>query len=243
MDASVPKLTANSDDARPQSSVHPTSGKPRRLSTRRAAAWSVAVASELASEGIVELIPVFQGKSILDFKFLTVCAAAAAFLRAEPDAFVNRTVRQVLRPGPATDRTVEAYRAVFVGEVARVHVGDGSGVFEGHSVLHHISRTDTGLSVTLTCPHASERKREAEAAQRASLSGAGSDTAFDMSLSPSSAGRSADQATWSARFADHLRTLIPSGFPTQTRVVDGQFTCWGHLDPVDVARLYADGST
>jgi hypothetical protein len=216
---------------------------PRRLSARRAVAWSVAVAAELASAGVVELIPVFKGEAILDFNFLTVCAAAAAFLRAEPDAFVNRTVRQVLRPGPATDRTVEAYRAVFIGKEDSVHVGEGSGLCEGHAVLHHISRTESGLSATLTCPHASERKLEAEAAQRACPDGAASDTVSDMSPSLSSAGSSADQATWSARFAAHLQTILPSGSPSQLGVVDGQFTCWGHLDPVDVARLYADGST
>jgi hypothetical protein len=54
---------------------------------------------------------------------------------------------------------------------------------------------------------------------------------------------SADQASWTQRFADHLHSLRDNRGMSCSEVADSQFGPWGHLDPIDAAILYAQCET
>ena len=126
------------------------------------ARWQLAVATELAEPGILNLFPVFVGRELVDFKFLDVCAAAAAYLGAEPDAFVNRTVTDMLGRGDESAALIRVYARVFNHGSQAIEATAGRRSVLGSSVLHHVSKSGTGISVLLTCPDARARKATAE---------------------------------------------------------------------------------
>jgi hypothetical protein len=130
----------------------------------RSAAWDLAVATELAAPGTLELYPVLKAREIVDFEFLSVCSAAAAFLGAIPDRFENRTVRDLLGTTPEADRIISTYRRTAESGQPQIHVGAGCSLVFGSAVLHHVLRVGTRLLVVLTCPDAVAREAEARAA-------------------------------------------------------------------------------
>jgi len=125
------------------------------------ARWQLAVATELAETGTLHLFPVFAGRALVDFKFLDVCSAAAAYLGAEPDEFVNRTVTQMLGCTDETASLIRVYASVFNQGRQAVEVTAGRRNAIGSAVLHHVSRNEGGVSVLLTCPDARAQKAAA----------------------------------------------------------------------------------
>jgi hypothetical protein len=134
----------------------------RRLPARMHARWEFAVATELAKSGTLHLFPVFAARVLVDFKFLDVCSAAAAYLGAEPEEFVNRTVLQMFGSTDESAQLIRVYASVFNGGRDAVHIAAGRNRALGSSILHHVSRDATGVSVLLTCPDAQTRSAAAE---------------------------------------------------------------------------------
>jgi hypothetical protein len=134
----------------------------RLLPALTRARWDLAVATELAESGTLHLFPVFAGRDLADFKFLDVCGAAAAYLGAEPDEFINRTVQQVFGITEECARLIRVYASVFNGGRETVHVAAGRNRTLGSSILHHVHRNAAGVSVLLTCPDAQARRADAE---------------------------------------------------------------------------------
>lgn len=135
-----------------------------RLPALVKARWDLAVANELAEPGRLHLFPVFAARVLVDFKFLNVCTAAAAYLGVEPDSFVNRTVRQMFGSTDESAQLICVCAGVFYSGRDAFHVTTGRNSVRGSSILHHVSRNGTGVTVLLTCPDA--QARSAEAAER-----------------------------------------------------------------------------
>ena len=128
------------------------------------AQWNVDVAADCALPGVMELFPVSMAGRICDFKCLSASPQAAALLGANPEALINRTLRQiVVHTWQAKDLIAACVGVMRSGrETTYVsHAGQGA---LATPVLHRIIRTRTGLSVMLTSPAADERKQDAERA-------------------------------------------------------------------------------
>ncbi len=136
----------------------PACGSRTALGPLRRARWNVAVLTELAEPGFMELLPILaEDDSVIDFECKRASPTAALMLGRAGEDLTGRSLRNFVE-GSLGERLFEACKSAFVSgrsEVAKVQVGE-------LSVLHRVHATHDGVSIHMTCLSAMERMAVAQ---------------------------------------------------------------------------------
>lgn len=132
------------------------------------ARWRLAVMTELAEPGLMELAPVRDSQlRIVDFEWAQATSMAANLLDRLSADLAGRRLLEVMPGYQAGRKLFEAYRqvatdAMDLAVVARSLHGRIDSV-----VVHQVSCSHVGVAVVLTSPSANARKSAAERAVQA----------------------------------------------------------------------------
>lgn len=117
------------------------------------ARWNLAVLTELAEPGDMELLPILaEDESVIDFEWSRASPTATWMLGRAGEDLTGRRLRTFFE-GDLGERLFEVYKCAVVSgrsEIAKVEVGD-------LSVMHRVFSKHDGVSVHMTCLSAMER--------------------------------------------------------------------------------------
>lgn len=114
--------------------------------------WDEAVAAELATPGVVELVAVELNGSVLDFCCTSATPRGAALLGSVDGDVVGLTLAEIVGSWRRALELIRAYKGVYVRGIELAFVGEEPCRNYGGRVSHRVVRTPTGLQVVLTCP-------------------------------------------------------------------------------------------
>ncbi len=123
------------------------------------ARWQLAILSELAQPGFMQLAPVLEeGRDVRDFRWFEASPTSTRAPECAGKDLVGRSLKQVLAECGIRPWIMAVYRSAFLercSRVERVEVKDGM-------ALHQISPSPWGLTVKVTNQAAAERVLEAQ---------------------------------------------------------------------------------
>jgi len=135
-----------------QSDPLTTPSDPHVLSPTTRARWDEAVARELSTPGVVELVPVELNSTVLDFCCTSATPRGAALLGSLNGDVVGLTLTEIVGSWQRAIELIRAYKEVHRSGAELAFLAESAGAnYAGH-VLHHVVRTPVGLMLMLTCP-------------------------------------------------------------------------------------------
>ena len=118
------------------------------------ARWQLAILSELAQPGFMQLAPVLEeGGDVLDFRWLEASPTSTRALECAGKDLVGRSLKQVLAECGIRPSIMAAYRSAFLDRCSRVERVEG----KDGMALHKISPSPWGMTVKVTNQAAVER--------------------------------------------------------------------------------------
>ena len=123
------------------------------------ARWQLAILSELAQPGFMQLAPVLEeGRDVRDFRWFEASPTSTRALECAGKDLVGRSLKQVLAECGIRPSIMAAYRSAFLDRCSRVERVEG----KDGMALQQISPSPWGLTVKVTNQAAVERVLEAQ---------------------------------------------------------------------------------
>jgi hypothetical protein len=141
---------------------------PCSLGPVRRARWQLAIASELAQSGFMELAPVRDSKQqVTDFEWISATPMASRLMTGLGNELTGRRLLDVMA-NHADARTVfDAYRNVAARCMASAVVVQRSGAGMDSAVVHRVNASAESVAVVLSSPSAMSREAACKHALRA----------------------------------------------------------------------------
>jgi len=138
------------------------------LELLRHARWQLAVTSELAEPGLMELVPIHDSRrQVIDFEWTAATRMASHLLTGLEDDLTGRRLLDVMADHADAPMVFDAYRNVAAHCMASVVVVQRSGAGMVSAAVHRVHASREGIAVVLYSPSAVSREAACERALRA----------------------------------------------------------------------------
>ena len=132
------------------------------------ARWQLAVTSELAQPGLMELVPIHDSRrQVIDFEWTGATRMASHLLTGLEDDLAGRRLLDVMANHADILTVFDAYRNVAAHCMASVVVVQRSGAGMVSAAVHRVHASPEGIAVVLYSPSAVSREAACERALRA----------------------------------------------------------------------------
>lgn len=169
MNSSVVEVSTGGNDVTSALTRPRTHGFQTALSGIQRAKWNLTVLKELADEGVILLSALQRSDATFCFNVDSVSTAAEGFLVLPSEAVVWASFGEQLGVENESELLCDLCAEVAATGKGALRIAAGCSEQRGSAVLVHITRTPTGLCLSLFCPEACERELNAFDALQALL--------------------------------------------------------------------------